>query len=542
MIITLDAHNKIRYLNSAAEALVGHTWEQIQGQPLEEVIEISNTADRQRMFTCIGDCLLGKAEDEQCIEPLLIDRGGQQKVIKLLVGPIKDRQGQPIGVQLSLEDVTEQHNLAEKLSYHTRHDALTGLFNRDSFEQCVRQALDNATRGQRTYALSYLEVDQYKTISDSCGITAADRLSQFVTEQLKAEVADSSVLARLSDNRFGILLEGCAPEEATSLNENISRSFRNIPFRWLGDTFRITVTIGVVPLHLKSGALHEVLSAAEIGCRLAQDAGSRAVRLCEPGTEEFTRWRDKMSWVSRITKSVEEDRFRLGCQPIVPIGGTRHQGRHFEVLLSAMNDDGQSVSAGVFIPVAESYGLMPTIDRWVIKSTLQAIEREPGSTTYAINLSGTSVADDELLEYILGQFETHPVRPQSICFEITETTAIADMHRAAEFAREIKRLGCELALDDFGSGFASFDYLRKLPVDYLKIDGSFVRDMLEDSIDHAMVKAINQVGHEVGLKTIAEFVESEEILSALSEMGVDFAQGYAIGKPRPIDQVISKKV
>lgn len=542
VIITLDQHNRIRYVNAAAEALIGKTWEQVQGHPLEETLTVTDAADRQNMARAIADCLQGRIRKEQSIERLRIRCGNQERVIKLFIGPIDDRDGQPIGTQLSLDDVTAQHDLAEKLSYHTRHDALTGLFNRDSFEHCVRQALQNATKGLRTYALSYLEVDQYKTINDSCGVAAADRLLQFVAGQLRTQVSASSILARVGENKFGMLLEGCAPDEATIVNERISRSFRNVPFQWLGDKFRITVGIGVVPIHGHSSEMQEVLSAAEIGCRLAQDAGSRRVRVCEPGTEEFLRWREQMRWVSRISKSVEEDRFRLNCQPIIPIGhGDR--GQHFEVLISAIDDANQSVSAGVFIPVAESYGLMPAIDRWVIKTTLQAIEgtsrdRRPGSMVYAINLSGKSVADDELFEFILDQLKEHRVPPQSICFEFTETTAIADMHRAAEFAREIKRVGCELALDDFGSGFASFDYLRKIPVDYLKIDGSFVRDMLNDPIDHAMVKAINQVGHDVGLRTIAEFVESREILAALSEMSVDFAQGYGIGMPRPIAETL----
>ena len=433
--------------------------------------------------------------------------------------------------------------MAIKLSHQASHDTLTGLLNRHAFETRLQQVIENAARENSSHTLCYMDLDQFKIVNDTCGHTAGDELLRQLAAELRAQVRGSDILARLGGDEFGLLLEGCSMDMSDIIVGKLLQTVRDFRFNWQEQTFSVGVSIGVVSVHAECGGLMEIMRAADSACYTAKDRGRNRVYVYQPDDHEVALRRGEMQWVSRITKAIDEDRFRLYYQTIQPIIPGA-QGAHYEILLRMLDEDGKIISPASFIPAAERYGLMPAIDRWVIQNTfakLGALYR--GDTkqllhTCSINLSGTSWANEDLVGFICEMAGQYRVPARVICFELTETAAITHLSKAIAFIRELKSVGFRFSLDDFGSGVSSFGYLKQLPVDYLKIDGGFVRNMIDDKIDLAMVETINNIGHIMGIKTIAEFVENEAILEKLTHMGVDNAQGYAIAKQLPLDDII----
>jgi diguanylate cyclase (GGDEF)-like protein len=432
-----------------------------------------------------------------------------------------------------------------RLSYQAAHDMLTGLVNRREFEIRVERALHSAHEQGRVHTLCYMDLDQFKVVNDTCGHVAGDELLRQLALMLQQVVRDRDTLARLGGDEFGVLLENCPLEKAQELAENLRQTVQDYRFLWHEKSFVVGASIGLVEISEASDSVVSILSAADAACYAAKDKGRNRIHVYELEDSDLARRHGEMQWVSRISRAIEDDRLRLFYQPIIPLDKSENGVSHFEILLRMVDEDGNLVLPMAFIPAAERYQLMPTIDRWVIKHAFQLCTHYCSSyknsplSTCTINLSGSSLCDDHFLEFIKKQLELNRVPAASICFEITETAAIANLPQAIEFMKALKAMGCQFSLDDFGSGLSSFTYLKNLPVDYLKIDGSFVKDMADDPIDFAMVQAITSVGHVMGLQTIAEFVESEDIFNRLKEIGVDYVQGSWIEKPRAVTELIN---
>ena len=449
-------------------------------------------------------------------------------------------EGEP-AIQCTVIDISKARELSEQLSYQASHDALTGLLNRRAFEQRLQKLLETAQAEKTEHVLCYLDLDQFKIINDSCGHTAGDELLRQFGGVLQQQVRGRDTLARLGGDEFGILLERCSVKEAQRLTATVRTAVEGFRFAWEGQSFNIGVSIGVVPISEASEKMTGVLGKADAACYAAKDAGRNRVHIYREDDVELAKRKGEMHWVAVINRALEENRFHLVFQPIMPLAKGQVDGEHYELLIRMQDEDGRIVAPGAFLPAAERYNLSTKMDRWVITAAFQWLSDHPQhlqrSLLCAINLSGSSLGDKEFLEFVIQQFEEQNLPPQKICFEVTETAAIANLTHATHFITALKGLGCRFALDDFGSGLSSFAYLKNLPVDFLKIDGMFVKDIVDDPIDLAMVKSINDMGHVMGKQTIAEFVETDVILEKLREIGVDYAQGYGIGRPRPLEEM-----
>ncbi|MCP5161398.1 MAG: EAL domain-containing protein [Hahellaceae bacterium] len=428
--------------------------------------------------------------------------------------------------------------LEEKYLFLCYHDSLTHLVNRQEFEVSIQQRVEDARQNGKTHLLMFLDLDHFKLFNDTCGHTAGDELLVKITAILKSCLRERDILARLSGDEFGILLEQCHQEYALTLARKISDAVKNSRFIWAGESHEITLSIGMVEINANAQDHQTLLSCADIACYAAKDQGPGSIVLFSPDDAEYTRRRGEMLWAPKIQQAAETNQFVLYHQPMANL--QRSVGPHTEFLLR-MNDNGKIIGPGEFIPAAERYNLMPLIDRWVIRHVFEYLNQsglnQKGEGTYFINLSGSTLSDESFFEDIKRLQKQFQIPPHMICLEITETAAIANLVKAVEFISEIRQRGFKFALDDFGVGLSSFDYLKTIPVDYLKIDGSFVLNMLQNPIDRGIVEACNNIAHATGLLTVAEFVENDEIRQALVEIGVDFAQGFGIVKPGPLPTI-----
>jgi len=421
-----------------------------------------------------------------------------------------------------------------KLAYHASHDPLTNLVNRLEFEKRLALALHTASSQGRQHIVMYLDLDQFKIVNDTCGHAAGDKLLRQVGALLKEQVREGDSLARLGGDEFGVLLENCPMQEAIGISEKLRQCIADFRFVSEGKSFSIGASVGVVQVADGMLSLTDILSAADAACYTAKEKGRNRVQFYRPHDSEVSLRRGELEWVPRLQGALQEGRFVLYSQQIISVGGQLPQMRHHELLVRMVDEQGKVVPPMAFIPAAERYSIMPMIDQWVVQNAFAAISSlGPDCGTYAINISGTSIGDERILEFVREQFRRYVMPPRSVCFEITETAAIANFDKAARFFGEMKSLGCLFSLDDFGAGMSSFGYLKHLPVDFIKIDGSFVKDVAHDPVAVAMVRAINDVGHVMGKKTIGEFVDGESVLGALREIGVDFAQGNWISPPTP---------
>jgi diguanylate cyclase (GGDEF)-like protein len=426
-----------------------------------------------------------------------------------------------------------------QISYQASHDALTGLINRREFERRLEMALQEAQFKRTTHSMLYLDLDQFKIVNDTCGHNAGDALLQQLAIILQGKLRQNDILARLGGDEFGVLLEHCPGDPALRIAEVLRQAVSEFRFIWLDKSFSVGVSIGLATFGGEGLSVGDVFSIVDGACYVSKDLGRNRIHVYSADDAELAERKGQMNWVGRISRALEEDRIVLYRQKITCLKGPTGSGRHYEVLLRMRDEAGRLVSPMAFIPAAERYNLMPTIDFWVIRTAFAHYARHclslESGCSLAINLSGPTLSDEKLLPYIREQLERFNVPPTAICFEITETTAIAKLAIASKLIGELRRLGCQFALDDFGSGMSSFGYLKNLPIDFIKIDGAFVRNLDSDPIDRAMVDAINTIGHVMGIKTIAEFVETEAVAEELRRMGVDYAQGYWFGRPEPLD-------
>jgi diguanylate cyclase (GGDEF)-like protein/PAS domain S-box-containing protein len=542
-VITTDLDGNIEYMNTVAEQSTGWKLEDAGGKPIANVFRVIDEKSLQPPPDPGTLCLEKGITITLAGHLLLIHRYRNQRLsVELNASPIRDANTNITGVVLVFHDVTELHGLAKKMSYQATHDSLTGLLNRREFENRLGRAIVNSHGKGGEHALCYLDLDNFKVVNDTSGHTAGDELLKQLTIKLRMALREADTIARLGGDEFGILLENCSIEKARDTAEIIRRVVENFRFAWDNLFFRIGASIGLVPISRTSGTLTDIMSAADSACYVAKEQGRNRIHIYEPNDEAVAERHGQMQWVHRIQNVLEQNRFRLFFQPIAKLNRSPLEPKtiHGEVLLRMLDENNRLVGPGSFIPAAERYLLMPAIDRWVVTNTFRMLTLdkkrvEEHVSTCCINLSGQSLSDERFMDFLVKEIRESGVTPGMLCFEITETAVIANLSNASRFISTLREMGCRFALDDFGVGLSSFGYLKNLAVDYLKLDGCFVQNMVADNIDLAMVEAINQIGHTMDIKTIAEFVEDKETLEAVRAIGVDYAQGYVIGKPVPIE-------
>jgi Amt family ammonium transporter len=541
-VITTNAAGQIEYVNSAAEQLTGWSRIDAEGQAFGRVYRTLDENSSQDSTGMLRRVLRGNTVVAETSALTLTARDGHEHAVMHTAAPIYNQRREVIGAVIVFHDVTSARKLQQQLSYQATHDTLTGLLNRGAFEVRAAELLSHAKLEGEEHMLGYLDLDQFKLVNDTCGHIAGDELLRQVAMLIKAQMRAGDTIARLGGDEFGILLRQCDVDNGVRVAEKIREAIRGFRFPWGNKQFAIGVSIGLVNISRDTESLSKLLSIADAACYAAKDLGRNRVHVYQPDDMELAHRQGQMQWVSRIREALDTDRLRLYFQTIAPIAHASSQSGHYEIFVRMLDRDDNVIPPGAFIPAAERYNLMQEIDLWVIRNALAWLgdqqRRNPDTIELcALNLSGASVGDATCLEEIRDCFERYDVDARRVCFEITETAAIANLGTATGFIKELKSIGCRFALDDFGSGLSSFGYLKNLPVDYLKIDGAFIRDIDTNSMDQVMVQSINTIGHQMKLQTIAEFVESDAILQILRDIGVDFVQGYHIDRPRPLEQL-----
>ncbi|MCK4742302.1 MAG: EAL domain-containing protein [Sulfuriflexus sp.] len=540
-IITTDPQGHVLIMNPNAEMLTGWSAAEAQDKSLDSIFHVVDELNHHLFINPLGNILATGEMLSSTESEILINRKGKEFGIEHSVAPIIGLNKEILGLIIIFRDVTETRALAKQLVHQATHDNLTGLVNRREFEIRLEHAFLNVRADNIEYALCFMDLDQFKLINDTCGHNAGDELLRQISTVLQQCVRRTDTLARLGGDEFGVLLESCSLQKAEQIAQILLRTINDFRFSWQGQSFDIGVSIGVAPITALTANISELLSAADTACYLAKDKGRNRIHVYHPDDSELEQHRGEVQWVQRINEALVKDHFILYYQPIVSLNEIDPAPTHYEILVRMTNEAGDLIPPMAFIPAAERYKLMPFIDQWVVHHSLLEINNiynESGETykkcVFTINISGQSLSANDFANYILSEIIEYKIEPSAICFEITETAAIANMSSAVDFITKLKKAGCRFALDDFGSGLSSFSYLKTLPVDYLKIDGSFVRDICDDTTDHAFVESITQIAHVMNIETIAEFVEGREILNELRNIGVDYAQGYYISTPAPL--------
>ena len=537
-IYSVDLDGRCTFINRAAQELLGYSRHEALGKDMHTLIHhTQDTGPVPRDESPVAS-VLDTGRGVRVDDEVIWRKNGSSFAAEYSSYPIVER-GRVAGAVVVFRDVTEARSMAMQLEYQASHDALTGLANRREFQIRLEHALAKVRAEERSHVLMFLDLDQFKVVNDTAGHAAGDELLRNLSDQMKSMIRSGDTLARLGGDEFGILLESCGIDYALKLAERMRQLVQDFRFRWEGSTYNIGVSIGVVPIGKESVNVAALLSAADAACYSAKESGRNRVRVYRPDDTGLIRRQGDMRWIGQIHQALKENRLRLFYQSLQPLGETKAKGQHIEMLLKMEDFQGNLIGPSAFLPAAERAGLTPDIDRWVVAKTFEWIvshaHRSDQLALCSINLSGHSLGDQGFLDFVIDELEKHHLPPRLICFEVTETAAIANLSNARRLFNTLAKMGCKFALDDFGSGMSSYGYLKTLPVTYLKIDGSFVKDIVTDPIDYALVKSINDIGHVMGKQTIAEYVENKEILEKVKEMGVDYAQGYYINTAQPIE-------
>ena len=545
VVISTDLNGIVEYATPVLEDYLGWRVDEIKGRNASEILKIIDEESGEHLPDPIGQCL-STGERVDCQQSMLIQHRDNKRTysVEVTVAPIRDHNQTVMGAVVAIHDITELRGMARELSYQATHDPLTGLINRREFEHRIENALESARHSGTEHALCYVDLDQFKVINDSCGHGAGDELLRQLAPVLQRGIRGTDTLARLGGDEFGILLFDCSMKKASEIIMDLLEVIKEFHFPWQDKVFDIGASMGLVTISASSGTLSDILSAADSACYIAKEQGRNRVHIYESDKSAVAQHKGRMQWYNRINRALEEGRFELHFQAIQAVAGVHHQKCvQGEFLLRMQSGNGELITPGIFIPAAERYHLMPGIDGWVLREVLNVLGKHNGNSfdgkVYTINISAQSIGEAYFLAFLREQIILSGVAPHSLCFEITETAAISNLVHAIGFIEELKNLGCQFALDDFGSGVSSLANLKRLPVDYVKIDGDFVRGMRDDPADRVMVNSIVEISKVMGLQTIAEFVEDDSIAVMLSDMGVDYIQGYAIGRPLPIAEVFT---
>ena len=526
----------MQFLNPIAEKILGYSLQQVIGKSLPTVLNIFDEITHKPIENPSASCLKQKLIINRKNAVLLTNQDGQEYYIKDTTAPIFNQNKQIIGTVLVFVDVTESRKLSQQLSYQASHDPLTGLVNRREFEKRLQRILDTSKGTAEEHAIFYMDLDQFKIINDTCGHFAGDELLRQLTGLLKHQLRKRDTLARLGGDEFGVLMEHCALQQAQHIAEKLCKAVKLFRFGWQGESFHIGISIGLVAVTNQVSGIDQLLIDADSACYAAKSSGRGRVHVFHENDTSMAKRFGEMQWTTQINRSLDEDKFRLYFQPIYSL--QKNENTHCELLIRMIGEDGVIIPPGSFLPAAERYNLASDIDQWVIKKAFSWIASLPKKDqtirNFGINLSGHFLSEASCMEFIINQLHEHNIPYEKICFEITETAIIENLSLAINAINRLRDLGCQFALDDFGSGVSSFAYLKQLPVDYLKIDGFFVKEMDNNPIDLEMVRSIHNIGRIMGKKTIAEFVENEATLQHLIDIGIDYAQGYYIGEPQPI--------
>lgn len=528
-VISTDIDGRIIYMNAKARTLTGFE-DGAEGYQLSDVLRFRGGPPQDLVTLCLTRGESVAIENDR----RLVSRGAEREsAVQIKASPIRDFEQRVIGVVVVLHDVTELAGLAQTLRYQSEHDGLTGLLNRKAFEEALTDAITYSRHHGGSHCLCYLDLDQFKIINDTCGHAAGDVLLQQLADKLRRRIRESDVMARLGGDEFGVLLFRCGAEKARYIADDFAELIRDFRFTWDGRTFNVGVSIGLVPFEATADAA-QVLAAADAACYLAKDEGRNRTRMVRPDDVELASRHGEMRLTSQIQHALDEGLFRLRFQRIEPLSPDAGIAKA-EFLVSMLSEDGRLLPPGEFLSAAERFSMMTKLDRHIVRLALQTVAEDRAELkdigTFAVNLSGQSLANEAFLSFLVEQIKTSGVDPHRLCFEITETAVITHLGRALALIRRLRSMGCRFALDDFGAGLSSFGYLRSLPVDYLKIDGQFVRNMCHDPINRSIVEAVHRVGRIMGLKTIAESVEDEATAAALRSLGVDYGQGWYFQRP-----------
>ncbi|MCK4742454.1 MAG: EAL domain-containing protein [Sulfuriflexus sp.] len=539
-VITTNSNGDIDYMNPVAESLTCHAIDDVRGLPVDEVLTLFNESAGEIYHDVTEKVIENQARELSGRHTALIREDGRSLPIVFTCSPMRNNRKEIIGSVIIFRDISELRQLEDKLSFQASHDFLTGLINRREFECRLSKRIKQAALSGKQHALMYLDLDQFKVVNDTCGHAAGDELLKQISNCMPDYLRQSDSFARLGGDEFGVLLENCPLDKAKHIAETLRDAISKIQFTWDNKVFASSVSIGVVPITATSNSLADLMRSVDSACYIAKDMGRNRVHvLSEDDTAVADRY-GELQWVHGIKKAIKEDRIVLFVQRILPLN-PEYTDIHYEILMRMQGEDGKLVPPMEYIPAAEHYDLMPALDRHVASKAFGYINRllknDTGSTIFSINLSGHSFCDEHFLDNLVTELNKSNVPPKNICFEVTETAAIGNLHQAQRFMSVLRDMGCQFSLDDFGSGLSSFAYLKNLDVNYLKIDGIFIKDIATDKVDAAMVQSINQVGQILGMKTIAEFVENDEIVDKLKEIGVDYVQGYGIEKPHPFEDL-----
>jgi diguanylate cyclase (GGDEF)-like protein/PAS domain S-box-containing protein len=536
-IVTTDADGRLVYLNPAAEKLLAVDRQQVVGRPLEDVIGLLDQNDRKLLADPVREAVTGGANPHVLSRrAVLIGKAsGEERAIELAASPLRNDVGDLVGAVILLHDVTELRGLHRQMSYQATHDALTGLVNRLEFESRLSDAAESAQRGEATHILCYLDLDRFKIVNDTSGHLAGDSLLRDVAKLLREAVRDSDTVARLGGDEFGMLLVGCPLDKARQIADDVCRSIAAYRFVWQDRVYNIGVSIGLIEIGREAGSVEQLLASADSACYVAKKEGAGRVSVYSARDEALARSSGEIQWLQKLQSALKEERFALYYQPIVAALGAESDGPSMEVLLRMLDENGNEIAPGEFVAAAERYRLMASVDRWVVHTTLGALARNAfqlaRERSVAINISGQTLGDPLFLEFVVECLDQTGVSPDQVCFEIAETAVVANLEQARRFVGVLHGMGCKFTIDDFGSGVGSFSSLKTLPLDYLKLDGSFIRNLARDSVSQTMVTAMIKLARTLNFKIIAEQVEDSAALEAARKIGVDYVQGFVIARP-----------
>jgi diguanylate cyclase (GGDEF)-like protein/PAS domain S-box-containing protein len=539
-VVTVDAEGRIDYANHAAEVLLGQTFDQMVGKLFAEVASFVDETDRhslgdpvRKALAALGRVTLGK-------RAVLVPANAlMERSVEISVTPLKNDAKEILGLVLVLHDTSELRGFTRQITYQASHDALTGLVNRREFERRLHEALDSAQTGDATHALCYLDLDRFKVVNDTCGHTAGDNMLREVATILKDAVRDSDTAGRIGGDEFALLLVGCPLDKARQIADDVVRAVNDYRFIWKDKIFDVGVSIGLVEIGRDGGSIEDIMNSADSACYVAKSQGRVHLHVYSAREEASARHSGEIQWLQKLQRALSDNKFELYYQPIVHAHGTGARGPALEVFVRLGGEGGQpGASPGEFIRAAERYRLMPRVDRWVVQAVLAALGRGglklPPGGSVAINIAGQTLGDADFLEFVADCFDHTGANPGDICFEVTESAVVANIDHARRFIAVLHGMGCEFALDDFGSGLSSFSTLKTLPIDYLKIDGSFISNLGADSVNRAMVTAMIELARSLRFRVVAEQVEDQLSLDAVKDMGIDFVQGFIIGRPQPL--------